>query len=594
MNPLLLFLLGCAAFFFAGRVYSGLLEKALGVDPQRPTPAMINNDGRDFVPTKSYVLFAHHFSAIAGAGPILGPTMVLLYGYAPAWMWIVCGSIFFGAAHDFSALFVSVREGGRSMADIARTTLGSFGFLLFISFAIIMLLLVVSNFLAATAISLTSQWPLEKLGLAADQSLLRVVLSPSGERYGVIGGIASTSVVIITLAAPLFGYALYKAHMSARIAYPCAALLCIGSIAVGFYWPISADPHIWMVILSVYVFLAASLPVWVILQPRDFINVQILYVGLVALTGGLLIAGIDGRDIAFPAFQLSLGKAQLGPIWPMLFITVACGAISGFHALVAGGTTAKQISSEGRCKHIGYYGMLLEGLLALLVLLAMGSTLGAEEYRRLVWPTAAEAAISPSNPILAFSLGVGRLLDGALSIPPALGTVFGILLVEGFVITTLDAAVRLTRYLFEELWAGLFGERVPSLLRNAHFNTLIIILIMCVLAFTNSFQVLWPLFGTGNQLLAALTLTVVSVWLLVRGRNPLYTVLPAAFMMCTTIASLCLLIRSYVKSENYLLLGAALILIALALGTLVITIKKAAAITRSRQTAREPVAGMQN
>jgi len=295
-----------------------------------------------------------------------------------------------------------------------------------------------------------------------------------------------------------------------------------------------------------------------------------------------------------PAMNVSEGILKLGALWPMLFITVACGAVSGFHALVAGGTTAKQVSSEKDIKRIGYDAMLLEGILAILVLLALGSSLNFDDYRLLVWPTPEQAAISPSNPILAFSLGVGRLLYHTLSIPQALATILGILLIEGFVITTLDAAVRLNRYLFEELWSIFFGgtERVPGLLKNAYFNSALSVALMMLLAFTNSFNSLWPLFGTSNQLLAALTLVVLAAWLIKKGSQWLFALLPALFLLVTTLASLYTLLKKYLSESNYLLIGGDIILIVLALGMASLMIWKLPQIwSRSRPAAANPPQG---
>src|SRR3990172_378559 len=261
MNVLVLFLLALGFFILAGRFYSGYIARSLGIDPSRPTPAVSKNDGRDYVPTKVHVLFAHHFSAIAGAGPIVGPTMALLYGAVPGWLWIVLGGILFGAVHDFTSLFISVQEGGKSIANIARTSLGKPGFVLFILFTIIMIMLVTSSFLAAAATSLTSKWPLEKLGLTFENSFLRTEVSADGTVLGVIGGIASTSVIVITILSPLMGYLLYKKKIKLLWAYALAAVIMFGSVLLGVHFPISMSARAWMLILSVYVLLAAGAPV---------------------------------------------------------------------------------------------------------------------------------------------------------------------------------------------------------------------------------------------------------------------------------------------------------------------------------------------
>jgi carbon starvation protein len=573
MNVLLPLVAGGVALALASRLYGRYLARRLGVDPSRPTPAVARQDGRDFVPTRTHVLFAHHFSAIAGAGPILGPTLAVLFGWAPGWFWIVLGGIFFGAAHDLAALFVSVRSGGRSMAEIARSALGDAGFVLFILFSLVMIVLVTSAFLSATAVSLTSMWPVTKLGLDPGQTLLRTVADPQKGLVAVIGGIASTSVVVITLASPLLGLALrHPKPADTRVAYVLAAALCVVSVALGFAFPIRLDPKVWMIILSVYVLLAAGVPVWLILQPRDFINVQILYAGIAALFAALLVAGVQGVETQIPLSNVAAAAAnpKLGPVWPLLFTTIACGAISGFHCMVAGGTSSKQIASEAHIKRIGYDAMLLESLLALCALLALASSLDFGDYKSIVFPTAAGVK---ENPILAFSLAVGHLLQGSFHIPTAYGTVFGILLVEGFVITTLDAAVRLNRYLLEELWEIVFGRgRVPRVLRHPWFNSGLSVVAMLCLAWTNAFKAIWDVFGSANQLLAALSLIAAAAWLMSRGakRPPLFALLPAAAMLVTTLASLVVLLPRYWRSRSWALVTADVALMVLAAGVVVV------------------------
>lgn len=570
MNVLVPIAVGALLLFLGSRFYGRFLARRLGLDPSRPTPAVANEDGRDFVPTRTPVLFAHHFSAIAGAGPILGPTIALMYGLAPGWTWVILGGIFFGAAHDLAALFASVRQGGRSMAEVARNSLGNAGFSLFLLFTLVLIVLVTSAFLAATAVSLTSMWPAASLGLDPADSWMRIV-DRGGVPHAVIGGIASTSVVIITLASPLLGWLMYRRGLKTAWAWGLATLVCAGSIAVGVYLPITMAPGVWMLVLSGYVLLAAGVPVWLILQPRDFINVQILYVGIGALVIGLIVAGVGGMTLQAPLLDVTRGEASgtLGPIWPFLFTTIACGAISGFHSMIASGTTSKQVRTEGDIKLIAYDGMLLESLLALCVLVAVGSALSFDDYARLVHPTIEGAK---SNPILAFSLSVGRLCETAFGIPTAAGTVFGILLVEGFVVTTLDAAVRINRYLFEELWRILFRGRVPALLRHYWFNSGLSVLLMLGLAWTNAFNAIWPVFGSANQLLAALAMIAVSAWLIGLGRKPWYTLVPAGVMLVTTIGTLSLLVVRYIEAGQWTLLAADLALMILSASLVVLAV----------------------
>jgi carbon starvation protein len=568
MNVLVVLLAAAAVFVVAGRLYSRYIARSLGEDPGHPTPAVTRNDGRDYVPTKRYVVFAHHFSAIAGAGPILGPTMAVLYGFVPAWLWVVFGGVFIGAVHDYTTLFVSMREGGRSMAEVARRTLGSAGFNLFIAFTIVMIVLVTSSFLSATAISLTSLWPLAKIGVREGETFLKTVVR-DGVVMGRIGGIASTSVIFITLMSPLLGFLLYKKNLKTAPAYVLAAAICVGSVFLGIAHPVTLAPTAWMIIISVYVLFAAGVPVWLILQPRDFINVQILYGGIGLMIASLFSCGFQGLEVTMPRFNLAEGTANLGFIWPMMFITIACGAISGFHCLVAGGTTGKQLAKETDARRVGYNAMLLESLLAVCVLLALGAVMAFSDYKAIVWP--ADPAVR-SNPILGFSLAAGRLFHLGLGIPVALGTVFGILLVEGFVVTTLDAAVRLNRYLFEELWAIVL-KKVPRLLKHYWFNSGLSVVLMWVLAYSSAFNALWPIFGTANQLLAAMALLTVSAWLLLRKRRNWYTLVPAVFMVATTLVSLGILLAGYIRKGNYILIAADLLLLALSAGVVVLSVK---------------------
>lgn len=576
MNILILLVPSIILLIIAYRSYGSWLSRKLGVEPSRKTPAVVNNDGVDYVPTRLPVLFAHHYSAIAGAGPIIGPTLGILYGVGPAWLWIIIGGIFFGAVHDFAALFASIREGGSSMAEIARKALGDYGFLMFISFTGIMLVLVTSAFLSLTAISLTSVWPVESLGLTPEQSLLRTRVV-EGQLMGVIGGIASTSVIIITLCAPLLGYLIFKKRLNTVLSFLLAALICALSIYVGFKIPLSLPGFKWMVILSIYVLFASGLPVWTILQPRDFINVQILYGGIAAMLLGIIVTGVGGAVTNMPTWSLQEGNAHMGPVWPMLFIIIACGAISGFHSLVAGGTTAKQISSESQARTIGYGGMILESLLAVLVIVTVASSLSMSDYLKITWPAAGSG-----NPILAFSLAVGSLLHNAFGITVALGAIIGILMVEGFVVTTLDAAVRLNRYILEELWRAIF-KTSPALLRNYWFNSGIAVALMFFLAVTNGYRLIWPVFGASNQLLAALTLIAVTVWLNLAGKKSWFTLIPAVIMVVTTIASLVYaLFNDYIPDRNLILSIVDIILLLLSVGVITQSLRKAAPIWRGR------------
>ncbi|MGQ9810899.1 MAG: carbon starvation CstA family protein [bacterium] len=543
-NASLLILACLPIFVIAYFVYARRVGILFDESKDRKTPAVASEDGKDYVPADPLVLFGHHFASIAGGGPIIGPTIALAFGYLPVWMWIVVGTIFIGGIHDLSSLFVSIREGGRSIADITRRYLGKRGFILFISFATVYILLVTSAFLQMTVAALTSTVPISMISEDAYLgSLSREIRG--GVEVIRIGGVASTSVIIITLFAPLLGYLLYRRRMNALMGAVIAAIVAGASIRVGISSPVNIRGDIWMVLVSVYVFIASGIPVWIVLQPRDFVNSFILFAGVGILLAGAIGGGLKGIVLEAPPLDLTGGQAALGSIWPALFIVVACGAISGFHALVASGTTSKQISSEAHARKIGYGAMVLEGILAVCVVTAVAAGMGFKDYRQIVYPQAGQ-----SNPILAFGLGMGGLLKRALGLNYAYGVIFGIIMVEGFVVTTIDTAVRLNRYLFEEVWKGFF-VKVPQMLLNRYFNSMLCVVLMYVLARTNAFLSIWPIFGTANQLLAALTLTTVTVWLSMRGKNPIITLAPAIFMLLTTIASLIqLLMKKYIPSKN--------------------------------------------
>ncbi|MBM4175374.1 MAG: carbon starvation protein A [Ignavibacteria bacterium] len=552
------------------RTYGRFVAKKIGVDPDVPTPAVTKNDGIDYVPTKPLILFGHHFAAIAAAGPIVGPTLAILFGYLPAWLWIIVGVIFIGAVHDFTSLFVAMREGGKSIAEVAKRTLGKQGFLFYVSFAIILCLLVIAAFLQLTAVALTSSLPPDDVNLTAGESVLHTI-EISGILNIQIGGVASASVIIMTVVAPLIGWMIYKKQINVVIVSIIAFTVAFASVVIGFYYPVTLDPKVWMIIISVYVFFASWIPVWLILQPRDFVNAQILYLGLASMVIGIIAAGFNGAVINVPVSNISgaMEMPNLGLIWPFLFVTIACGAASGAHGLICGGTSCKQISSEKHAKMIGYGGMLLEGLLAVCVTLIIAGGLDFEKYKSLVYP--AENPLR-GNPPLAFALGLGNILNYGIGLPTVYGTIWGILLLEGFLITTIDALVRLTRYLFEELWSTFFTNP-PKILMSKAFNSLIVVSFMVLLAFTNAYASIWPVFGSANQLLAALTLIAVTAWLVQKAKNYWFTAIPAGFMVITTLFSLVILLERYISASNWTLTIADTLLLILAIGVVILSFK---------------------
>lgn len=552
MNIALAMILSLGALLLAYRLYGTRIARWLGVDGDRATPAVRCRDNVDYVPTRPMVLMGHHFASIAAAGPIVGPTLALIYGYLPTWLWIVIGVTFIGAVHDFSSLFVSVREEGKSIAEIARKTLGKTGFVFFICFAILLCILVCAAFLQLTAVSLTSLYPLSELNLAADQTLLNTV-EENGVVKGVIGGIASTSVIVMTIVAPFIGYLLTRKNLGTVKASLLAFAVSVISVGIGFWIPVTLGTHEWMIIICGYCLIAGWIPVWIVLQPRDFTNVQLLYFGIIVMIAGIVGSGLAGVTVDAPAVNVSPDTfTALGLMWPFLFVTIACGSVSGAHALIATGTTSKQLASEKHAPMIGYGGMLMEALLGICVTLIILGGLGFAEYTHLVWPHDEFGNVRSGNAPLAFAAGVGKTLSVGLGIPAVFGTVFGILLLEGFLVTTIDTIIRLSRYLFEELWLTLIPNP-PAVLRNKLVNTLIPVGAMAGLGFTNAYTSIWPIFGTANQLLAALTLTAITAWLVQKSRPFWFAAVPAAFMCVTTLLSLGLLLQRYLEKQNWVL-----------------------------------------
>ncbi len=568
MNIAVVLIFSLAIIILGFIFYSRYISKILGIDASRPTPAVTINDGVDFVPTKPIVLFSHHFAAIAAAGPIVGPTLALYFGFVPAWLWIVIGVIMIGAVHDFTALFVAVREGGRSIAEVARKTLGKPGFIFYVLFAILLCLLVIAAFLQLTAIALTSTLPPDDVNLTEATGGIHM-LEQGGEMRVQIGGVASMSVIIMTVIAPLIGYMIYKKKMNVVLVTVIAFIVSFGSVIIGYYYPVTLNPNVWIIIITCYVFFAAWIPVWIILQPRDFVNAQILFLGLASMVVGVIGAGIGGAVVNIPALNLeeAMSAPNLGLLWPFLFITIACGAASGAHGLVCGGTSCKQISNEKHARLIGYGGMLLEGVLALCVILLISSGMDFEKYKSIVYP-----ATGGSNAPLAFALGLGNILYQSVGLPVVYGTIWGILLLEGFLVTTIDALVRLARYLFEELWLTVLPNP-PAILKSRVFNSLLVVAGFLSLTFTNAYLKIWPIFGAANQLLAALTLIAVTAWLAQKSKKYWFTAIPAAFMVITTVTALIILLNRYIQLKSWTLFTTDIILLILAAGVIVLTFK---------------------
>lgn len=611
------------------RFYAPVIARVLGERPERPTPAVYVNDGRDYVPTPTPVVFAHHFASIAGAGPIIGPVLAIYFGWGPALLWILLGGVFLGGVHDYVSTHIAMREGGKNLAVIARRYIGPAAFVMMLVMLIALLVLVCAAFLDLSATALTSRVAVETLQLSASQTLFRVE-----DGQAIIGGIASTSVIVITLFSPLIGYLYIKRQVPVWICSLLAIAVCAVSIAIGLRLPVSVQPQTWKLMISVYVLFAAGLPVWLFLQSRDFINVHILYAGMAFLVVAIVAAAIRGGGhfgagtAGIPLHNWTQAGATLGPGWPVLFVTIACGAVSGFHSLCAGGTTCKQLRTEVAARHVGYYAMLLESFLAVCVVLCLLVGLSLSDYRFYTYPDTGSG-----NAVLTFAMAVGHTVNVGLGLPIAAGALGAMLLLEGFLVTTLDTAVRLTRYMIEEGWAMFFGrydvfadaaarqraeaaaaaqgrgavelaggcgmsierpdmdlgQDEPAVqtrgvgrlalktLRYYWVNSGLAVLLMLLLGWGNGYVVVWQIFGSANQLLAALALVVATSWLFMKGRPVWYTLLPLVFMTATSVWMLVrLLVWDYLPnwSVRAPLAITAIIVLAMTAGVVVLAVHR--------------------
>ncbi|MFQ5866496.1 MAG: carbon starvation protein A [bacterium] len=516
-------LLGCGFKF-----YGKIMEKLWDINPQRKTPAVEMTDGVDYIPARHWtILFGHHFASIAGAGPIIGPVIaVAIWGWVPALIWIVIGSIFIGGVHDFSCLVGSIRHKGRSIGDVAESALSHRAKMIFATFLWLTLILVVAVFAAVASKTLVNQ--------------PRIVIPT----FGLILVAISTGVMI------------YKWRVNRGVATLIGLALLGGLIVLGYYFPISfgvkESIKIWIVILLTYAFVASITPVNILLQPRDYLATFILFFGLILGYLGLVFSHPRMHTPAFVQWSGSQGN-----LWPMLFVIIACGAISGFHSLIASGTTSKQLANERDANKIAYGGMLMEGVLASLALLAVAAGLywtGGAGREGLVYPE----LIKGGNWIVTFGKGFGQIAA------PLLGTTFGplvaIFMLKTFVMTTLDSGTRITRYLTEEL----FGKGLNlKIFQNRYFSTAVITFFAGYLAFGN-WKAIWPIFGASNQLVAALALLVVTIYLWAMKKPTKYTIYPGIFVLLTTTGALIYQIGGFIRNENYLLAIIGVILLILA------------------------------
>ena len=532
MNGVVVLVVGIAILVGAYLTYGKWLAKQWGIDPSRETPSHTEEDGVDYVPAKAPVLMGHHFSSIAGAGPINGPIQAAVFGWVPVLLWVLIGGIFFGAVHDFGALFASIRHKGQSIGEVIADTMGSKAKKLFIIFSYLTLILVVAAF-----------------GSIVANTFMATYTESGAVDYAASAANATTAMISILfiLIAIAFGFLVYRRNAGLGVSTIVGVVAIVICMVVVMNWhPIYLSNKAWMVIVGIYILAASVAPVWILLQPRDYLSSFLLYFMMIVAVVGIVGCGLTGgaqMDIpAFTGFKDTVAPTgtSLGYMFPALFVTIACGAISGFHSLVGSGTTAKQLNSEKDAQPIAYGGMLIECALAIISLCAVGYIWSSYSAGETVVPTAV------------FATGISKMLG---SIPGLAGTekiayTLLVLTVSVFCLTSLDTATRLARYMFQEFWLEP-GETYKDVtgykkvLTNPFVATLITVVLGIGLGITG-YANIWPLFGAANQLLAALGLLAVATWLGKAGKNNKMFYIPMAFMLIVTITSLCFTIKSNV------------------------------------------------
>lgn len=526
MSGALLLVLVIVFFALAFRFYGRYLEKIWDVTGENKTPAITKYDGIDYIPAKHWViLFGHHFSSIAGAGPILGPVIAgVLWGWGPALLWIALGSVFLGGVHDFSSLVLSLKHDGQTVGQITKNILGEKSKIVFSFFLWLSLILVIAVFSAVTAKTFVEE--------------PKIV-------------VPSFALIFIAM---IFGYLVYKRNINfLLITLICLALIVLflvfGEI-VPVKIPVGNPIRAWIVILLLYSFIASVLPVNILLQPRDYLSCFILFFGLFFGFLGIIISNPATQAPFFVSFNSSKG-----PLVPMMFVMIACGAISGFHSLVSSGTSCKQLPDERYAKHIAYGSMLTEGILAAVALLCVTAGLyWNSPFPQLNYPSLMEKG----NWIGTFAAGYGRVVSKIFS--PDTGKLIALIMVNSFVLTTLDTATRITRYICSEIFGQSFGIKIFN---NRFFSTGLVIIIALYLAF-GAWEKIWPVFGASNQLVAGLVLFVCACFLMTKNKNSLSAMIPAVLMLIITVTALIYQAVGFYKSRNILLGNISAVLVVLA------------------------------
>lgn len=519
MNTLVIVLIAAVVLVAAYLLYGRWLAKKWGIDPKAQTPAVKYNDGKDYVPTNGWTVFSHQFSSIAGAGPVTGAIQAAAFGWLPVLLWVLLGGVFFGAVTDFGALYASVKNDGKSMGVLIEKYIGKTGRKLFLLFCWLFTLLVIAAFADMVAGTFNAYTVKDGVSVLADAANTN--------------GCAGTISIMFMVFAVIFGLIQKKFNLSGWKEAVVGLLCVVASFAIGMHFPLILSKDAWSYITFVYIFFAAVLPMWLLKQPRDYMT-TFMFIGMIAgAVIGLLVAHPTMNLPVFTGFT----NEKLGTLFPILFVTVACGAVSGFHSLVSSGTSSKTIENEKDMTKVGYGAMVLESLLAVLALCVAGAA------------ASQDGTPASGTPFQIFSCGVAGFFE-MFGIPVHFATVFMTMCVSALALTSLDAVARIGRMSFQELFAVDDMKNAKpwrKVLCNPYFSTIITLLFGFVLT-KIGYANIWPLFGSANQLLSALVLITLCVFMKVTGRSNKMLFPPMIIMLCVTFTALVQRLIAMVKA----------------------------------------------
>lgn len=514
MNGLVIILIGIVALGAGYILYGRWLANKWGIDPKAKTPAYTHEDGQDYVPSSKFTVFSHQFSSIAGAGPVTGPILASVFGWVPVLLWLIVGGLFFGAVQDFGALYASVKNEGKSMGMIIEKYIGKTGRKLFMLFCWLFTLLVIAAFTDMVAGTF--------VGYSTNKEI--------GETVKVFANAAAASIsMLFIVVAIIFGLIQKKVgKMNEWVKAVVAIVLLVAMFAVGMFLPMYATKQAWIYIVMAYLFLASVMPMWLLMQPRDYMTTFMLLGMIIGAVVGVLVAHPAMNLNAFNGFTLTAADGSKSMLFPTLFVTIACGAVSGFHSLVSSGTSSKTISNEKDMPMVGYGAMVVESLLGIIALVVVGAV-------------AVNGTKPAGTPFAIFSAGVAGFLE-KLGVPVQFATVFMTMCVSALALTSLDSVARIGRMSFQELFYGDSTDPatmtpVQRLLTNKYFAT-VITLFFGYLLTLGGYNNVWPLFGSANQLLAALVLIALAVFLKTTGRTGWTLYIPMFVMLAVTFTAL--------------------------------------------------------